>query len=120
VKRKQKTAVRLTVRSYGDELAERARRQEIVTHTLEHAGFVGAYLTEAGFAVGRPYKMPGKMPGKPPPRGVHTFESCKDGSLVIYTSLPDGAVEPIRVEPDRIRALLYACIGAIDRKLGAW
>ncbi len=82
---------------------------------------VGRYVAEAGFAVGRPYKLPGKPPGKVPPRGAHAFEARKDGALIIYVTPPDGAEhwwdgQPIRIEPDRVAAVLATCGDALARK----
>ena len=73
---------------------------------------VGPYVAATGYAVGRPYKLPGKVP----PRGAHAFEACADGSLVIYATLPDGDGEPIRIEPHRVGAVLAACGDALARK----
>jgi hypothetical protein len=49
-------------------------------------------------------------------RGAHAFEARRDGSLVIYATLPDGDGEPIRVEPHRVMAVLCACGDALARK----
>lgn len=49
-------------------------------------------------------------------RGVNAFESCEDGSLLIYATLPDGDGEMIRVEPHRVSAVLAACGDALAHK----
>ena len=59
---------------------------------------------------------PYKEPKKAELRGAHAFEACKDGSLVIYATLPDGDGEPIRIEPHRVMAVLYACADALAGK----
>ena len=82
---------------------------------------VDRYVAETGFAVGRPYKLPGKPPGKAPPRGAHAFEACKDGALIIYVTPPTGAEHwwdgvPIRIEARQVGAVLAACGDALARK----
>ena len=75
---------------------------------------VGSYVEATGYAFGRP---PPKPPGKPPaPRGAHAFEACKDGSLLIYATMPNGDGDPIRIEPNRVCAVLAACGDALARK----
>jgi hypothetical protein len=75
---------------------------------------VGRYVKAAGYAFGTP---PLKPPGKPPTlRGAHAFEACKDGSLMIYATLPDGDGEPIRIEAHRVGAVLAACGDALAKK----
>jgi hypothetical protein len=49
-------------------------------------------------------------------RGAHAFEARKDGSLVIYATMPDGDGEPIRIEPQRVRGVLCACGDALARE----
>ena len=49
-------------------------------------------------------------------RGAHAFEARRDGSLVIYATMPDGDGEPIRIEPHRVMAVLCACGDALARK----
>lgn len=49
-------------------------------------------------------------------RGAHAFEACADGSLIIYATMPDGDGERIRIEPQRVRAVLAACGDALARK----
>lgn len=52
----------------------------------------------------------------PAARGAHAFEACADGSLIIYATMPNGDGEPIRIEPQRVSAVLAACGDALARE----
>lgn len=56
--------------------------------------------------------------GSPPPelRGAHCFEAREDGSLIIWATMPDEDGEPIRIEPNRVTAVLRACGAALAKK----
>jgi len=83
------------------------------THKRSRA-LISSYVEAAGYVFGRP---PSKPPGKTPElRGAHAFEACKDGSLLIYATMPNGDGEPIRIEPNRVCAVLAACGDALARK----
>lgn len=49
-------------------------------------------------------------------RRAHAFEACKDGSLIIYATMPNGDGEPIRIEPQRVRAVLEMCVDALTKE----
>jgi hypothetical protein len=49
-------------------------------------------------------------------RGAHAFGVRADGALIIYATLPDGSGERIRIEPQRVCAVLAACGDALARK----
>lgn len=63
-----------------------------------------------------------KPPGKSPElRDALSFEARKDGALIIYVTPPTGAEHwwdgaPIRIEPDRVSAVLAACGDALAKK----
>lgn len=90
------------------------RKKKALDKLLKTAEPLGRYMAKAGYAFGKP---PLKPPGKPAPlRGAHAFEACKDGSLIIYATMPDGDGEPIRIEPHRVMAVLYACADALAKE----
>ena len=65
---------------------------------------------------------PSPKPRKPSARCADAFQARKDGSLVIYVARPDGPEEhwwegePIRIEPERVSAVLAACGDALAKK----
>lgn len=56
-----------------------------------------------------------KRRGKPS-REIYIVEACKDGALIFHVILPNEDSEPVRIEPNRVAAVLVACGDALAKK----
>lgn len=46
----------------------------------------------------------------------HAYEACADGSVLVYATCNDTDGFPVKIEADRVGALMNACIDAMQRK----
>jgi hypothetical protein len=79
---------------------------------------IGRHMEPAGYAYGKPTPKP---PGKPPLPNAHAFEARKDGSLIIYATMPRngkaiGDLVCIRIKPNGVMTALCACGDALANK----